>query len=236
MSGYNGGPTKKLDHPKLKGFDFQGYLEAVTRNGAECRCLLCGAEHAVHVHARCERLVRCPDGRNHQLLIVSIICEQAKQQGTQYTKRILPPFAIPECNIRLDLVLRLMAQQGTATAVNYDTAYALVGSACEGTIARHLQWAQQQVAATLLEVSKLLAVLVPFGVLPEVRVGHRGLPVLRQYVAALAAAGRKAHGASSASFTVIGCLHVSYVFERARSPLAVSLDQVLRRGCWFDTS
>ena len=52
--------------------------------------------------------MRCADGRNHELVIVSLICQEAKQQHKQYTKRMLPWFVIPECNIRLDLVLNLL--------------------------------------------------------------------------------------------------------------------------------
>ena len=55
--------------------------------------------------------MRCADGHNHQLLIVSLICQEAKQQHKQYTKRILPWFVVPECNIRLDLVLNLMKRE-----------------------------------------------------------------------------------------------------------------------------
>ena len=52
--------------------------------------------------------MRCADGRNHELVIVSLICQEAKQQHKQYTKRMLPWFVIPECNIRLDLMLNLL--------------------------------------------------------------------------------------------------------------------------------
>ena len=80
----------------------------MTKAAAQRPCLLCGNRHRAHIHAWCERLVRCADGRNHQLLIVSLICKEARRQGNQYTKRILPWFVIPECNIRLDLVLNLL--------------------------------------------------------------------------------------------------------------------------------
>ena len=58
------------------------------------------------IHCYCKRLVRCTDGSNHQHLIVVIICERAQRAGAQYTKRMLPWFVIPECNIRLDLGAR----------------------------------------------------------------------------------------------------------------------------------
>ena len=39
--------------------------------------------------------MRGTDGRNHELGIVSLICAEAKRQGKQYTKRMLPWFVIP---------------------------------------------------------------------------------------------------------------------------------------------
>ena len=101
-------PTRELAHPKLAGFDVQAYLATVTEAARRRPCLLCGSRHEPRIHARCERLVRCADGRNHELVIVSLICAEAKRQGKQYTKRMLPWFVIPECNIRLDLVVKLL--------------------------------------------------------------------------------------------------------------------------------
>ena len=204
--------------------------------GAATRpCLLCGVLHPVRIHSYCPRLVRCADGLNRQIVIVSIFCETAKQAGRPYTKRILPSFVIPECNIRLDLVVQLMEAAGT-DAVSYDQAYVLVGSACERTIDRHLYWARRLIAATVLEAIELLATLAPFGVLPEVQVGADRLVQLRLTLAKLNAARRSAHGGVAGTITVICCVHFRYVYERARSRLQIPSDQVLRNGCWFDTS
>ena len=213
----------------------------MTRDAEQRPCLLCGSRHAPRIHAWCERLVRCPDGRNHQLLIVSLICQQAKQQHKQYTKRILPWFVIPECNIRLDLVLNLVKLQerhpSGGTALAYGQADAVIGSACERTIARHLQWARRLAAATVLEAGELLAQLEPFAELPGVAVGGGVLAELRRYLAALTAAARAAGGvAAGRTLGVVGCVHLRYVVVRARNPVALPLDQVLRRGFWFDTS
>ena len=187
------------------------------------------------IHCYCKRLVRCTDGRNHQHPIVAIICERAHRAGTQYTKRILPLFVIPECNIRLDLVLQLRKQHPTDHSAR-GNAYAVIGSACERTIARHLQGAEQNIAATLLEVNEWVAELVPFTALPPVRVGEDALAQLRRSVAALEAARQAALTAIGVAFTVIGCVHLAYVVERARGPPTISLSRVFRGGCWFDTS
>ena len=110
----------------------------------------------MQIHGYCKRLVRCADGSNHQFPIAVIICEQAQRAGTQYTKRMLPGFVIPECNIRLDLVLQLREQHPTERSAR-GASYALIGSVCERTIARHLRCAQDNIAATLLEVNELVA-------------------------------------------------------------------------------
>ena len=125
--------------------------------------------------------MRCADGRNHELVIVSLICQEAKQQHKQYTKRMLPWFVIPECNIRLDRVLNLLKlverHPSGGMRLAYEQADAVIGSVCEHTIARHLKWARRLVAEGTLEASELVAAeLVPFAALPEVRAGGRGLP------------------------------------------------------------
>ena len=139
------------------------------------------------IHCYCKRLVRCTDGSNHQHLIVVIICERAREAGAQYTKRMLPWFVIPECNIRLDLVLELRKKHPTAGSAR-DHGYAVIGSATdarERTIARHLLWVDDNIAAMLLEVNEWVAELAPFTALPRVRVGEGALAQLRRSVAAL---------------------------------------------------
>ena len=185
--------------------------------------------------------MRCADGRNHELVIVSLICQEAKQQHKQYTKRMLPWFVIPECNIRLDLMLNLLKLEerhpAAGAALAYEQADAVIGSACEHTIARHLKWARRLVAEGTLEASELMAELVPFAVLPEVRAGGRGLAELHRNLTALTVAGRRAYGrvGGGAVLGVIRCLHLRYVVVRARNPVALPLNRVLRHGVWFDT-
>ena len=182
--------------------------------------------------------MRCADGHNHQLLIVSLICQEAKQQHKQYTKRILPWFVIPECNIRLDLVLNLMKleeRHPSGAALAYEQADAVIGSACERTVARHLQWARRLVADTKLEASERLVELTAFAELPGVRVAGGGRAELRRYLAALCAT-RRASGSAGAVLGVIGCVHLRYVVGRARNPVAIPLNLVLRYQLWFDTS
>ena len=70
------------------------------------------------------------------------------------------------------------------------------------------------------------------------RLGGGGLAELQRYLLALAMARGRAvgRGAVGAVFGVIGCLHLRYVVVRARNPVALPLNQVLRYRLWFDTS
>ena len=196
----------------------------------------------MRIHAWSERLVRCADGRNHRILILSCICEEARRRGKQYTKRMLPWFVIPECNIRLDLAVNLLKlverHPGTGMRLAYEHGAGVIGSVSERTIARHLEWVRRLVAASVMEASELLVELAPFAALPEVRAGGGGLAELRRYLMALTIAGRRAVGRSAVGAVggVIGCLHLRYVVERARNPVALPLNQVLRHGFWLDTS
>ena len=186
--------------------------------------------------------MRCVDGRNHGLVIVSLICEAARREGKQYTKRMLPWFVIPECNIRLDLVmnLRKLVERHPAAGMRlaYEQADAVIGSASERTVARHLGWVRRLIAGSMLEAGELLAKLPAFAALPEVRAGGGGLAELHRYLRALVIAGRRAVGRGPVGAVpgVIGCLHLRYVVVRARNPVAPPLNRVLRYQLWFDTS
>ena len=186
--------------------------------------------------------MRCVDGRNHGLVIVSLICEAARREGKQYTKRMLPWFVIPECNIRLDLVMKLLKlverHPAAGMRLAYEQADAVIGSASERTVARHLGWVRRLIAGSMLEAGELLAKLPAFAALPEVRAGGGGLAELHRYLRALVIAGRRAVGRGPVGAVpgVIGCLHLRYVVVRARNPVAPPLNRVLRYQLWFDTS
>ena len=130
-------------------------------------------------------------------------------------------------------MLELREQHPTAGSAR-DHGYAVIGSACERTIARHLLWVEDNIAAMLLEVNEWVAELAPFTALPPVRVSENALAQLRRSVAALEKARQAALGITVA-FTVIGCVHLACVAERARSPPAISLNRVIVGGCVWET-
>jgi hypothetical protein len=71
-------------------------------------CLLCGRMHRLYIHGYVGRLVRnAATFENDEIVICVIICPTARHEGRQYTKSLVPPFVIPECNISLENVLQL---------------------------------------------------------------------------------------------------------------------------------
>ncbi len=152
---YNGDPYQKnLAHPTLEAGRRRNALTAVRRPPSG-------------LHPRVVRSVGTLRGWSQPpAAIVTVVCTEARRQGIQYTKRILPWFVIPECNIRLDLALKLLKSAGTRRA-----GAGLRAGRCGGreplrtdhtAIQRHLRWVQQLVAATVVEAAQLLAQVAAF--------------------------------------------------------------------------
>ena len=188
------------------------------------------------MHCYPERKIRNPqEGSNETILIISIICERAKQLGGQYTKRMLPEFVVPECNIRHDRVLVLIADQ-QREHIDYSLAGEILGTVCERTIRRHVQAMRCMIAETLVQAAVLLATLVSFGVLPDAKVGESSYGRLVRLVEQLNEAARKMAGRRGRSLTEGACTHGVYCYRRSRKKLSVSLSLVFRSLLIFDTS
>ena len=128
-------------------------------------CVLCGQVHKPRFHGYVWRLVRNNETfTNEPILICIIICFAAKRAGKQYTKRMLPPFVTPECNISLDNALEMY--RAMPNEINYDRASELLGTICAKTIRRHyvMILGFTEVAVSLL--GEYLALCAPFTSLP----------------------------------------------------------------------
>ena len=119
-------------------------------------CLLCSQIHRLYLHGSVERFVRNNDTyENEAIFLCVIICHNAKAAGRQYTKRMLPPFVTPECNISLENTL-LMYRQMPKVPIDVERASMLLGTYCEKTIRRHYWMATTY---TEIAVSKLIGYL-----------------------------------------------------------------------------
>lgn len=202
-------------------------------------CCLCATVHPVRFHQnRIERLVRDPQtGDNQPIQICAIRCPRSRQQGGQYTKRILPEFVIPEANIRLDRVVMCLQQFGTAAKLDYGVACGLLGTVSSRTVDRHMGAARQMAQQALAGAVQLLVMLVGFGQLPASQVSERDdYRDLCLLVAALNEAARRHHGQRGAPLRPQACLHLIYVQRRARKPVGISANQVLSLRVVLDSS
>lgn len=129
--------------------DYLRYLRAYFQKQP---CLLCSTVHRLYIHCYVGRLIRDPaTERNVEIVICVIICAVAKSNGRQYTKRMLPPFVTPECNITLEHTVR-MVEAMPEGRIDYTHAGSFLGTFCKRTIYRHylMLLAYTQIAVSLL--------------------------------------------------------------------------------------
>lgn len=199
-------------------------------------CPLCGEIHEVRIHAYLIRKVRNPDSwENEEIKIFAIFCKTAKQRGNQYTKRILPPFVTPECNIMLVYVLLYVAEY-PQERINYAKAELILGARDPRTIRKHVLEGRKVIDKTNIELTQLLSDLPGFGCLPEQKPGADTYKGLVATVNELNGAVRRMDGAVRTEVPVIGYVHSAYVYHRARNPLKTPLNRILINLPFFDTS
>ncbi len=135
-------------------------------------CPLCGQIHALKVHACLWRKVRSPaEAENVPIRVVSIICRAAKEAGKQYSKRILPPFVIPYCQIVRDGVAAYLRRYPDGSLV-YAVGLELLGAWDRRTVRRHIGWALQLIGVACLQLAQLLSGLPAYATLPQPRLGQ----------------------------------------------------------------
>jgi hypothetical protein len=98
------------------------------------------------------------DGHDHNIRIICIICGRAREQGKQYTKRILPGFLKPYCRVRLDLSLEYYSTNYTHSGTyDLEDACNFLGCIDIRTARRHLCDLQSNLPVINLELSQVLA-------------------------------------------------------------------------------
>ena len=171
-----------------------------------------------------------------------IYCNTAKKRGDQYTKRILPAFVTPECNIMLSNVMKYV-KQCPQERINYAKAQLILGAKDDRTIRKHILRGRQIVEETNLELTQALSGLTGFGRLPEPKPGVGRHESLAATVSQIEAAATRMDGADRRQVPAIGYVHVVYAFHRARNPVKISansskteLNHVLSSLAFNDTS
>lgn len=186
----------------------------------------------MRVHAILVRKIRTKEEENTEILIISIYCIRAKKRGWQYTKRILPPFVIPECNIILEYVLRYIALYPDGS-INYEEAGFILCTYDNRTIRRHILLAWHVIRKTSLHLSEFLSALPSYAQVPEPKVAPRvylSLLVKEANRAAIRMRGSRAEETKEVSY-----VHSVYVFEKCRNPPKTELNRVFHALLFFDT-
>ena len=199
-------------------------------------CPLCGEVHGLRIHAVLWRKVRSPEvGENIEVTVISILCGRAKEAGGQYSKRILPPFVIPYCQIGRQGVLAYLGQFPDGKIV-YRFGNELLGARDIRTLRRHIALGLATIAAAGLELASLLCGVPAHATLPQARLGEPPGQYLQELGEQMDLAGRRARGKPASSMPSIVYLHLVSVFERSPAPLATPLSCVLKATVFHDTS
>ncbi len=169
------------------------------------------------------------------ILIISIYCIKAKKRGLQYTKRILPPFVIPECNIILEYVLKYIAFYPDGS-IDYEAAGIILGTLDNRTIHRHIELARKMIASTNLHLCEVFSSLSSYAHLPEEKTGEGEYAYLTLLVNEANQAVIRIRGSGTDEIKCIAYVHIEYVFGKSRSPPKTALNHVLRTFLFYDTS
>ncbi len=141
----------------------------------------------------------------------------------------------PECNIMLVYTLVYIAKY-PQEGINYAKAEITLGAKDPRTIRKHIFEGRKVIDKTNIELTQVLSELPGFGRLPEQKPGTGGYGGLVATVEELNNAASRMDGAGRTEVPVIGYVHSSYVYHRARNPIKTPLSHVHSSLPFFDTS
>lgn len=182
------------------------------------------------------RKVRSPEqGENIDITIISIVCVTAKEAGKQYTKRILPPFLIPYCQIGREGVMAYLGRFPDGRIV-YRFGNELLGARDLRTIRRHIAMGLATIAAAGLELARLLSGLPAHATLPEPQLKQSPGQYLQELSQQMHVAARRAGRSRGSETPPMVYAHLVSVVDRSPGPLGTSLTCVLKAALFHDTS
>jgi hypothetical protein len=188
------------------------------------------------VHAVLLRKVRSAEqGENVEVTIISIVCGTAKGAGKQYTKRILPPFLIPHCQISREGVMGYLGRICDGR-VEYAIGVRMLGARDIRTIRRHLALGLATIAAAALELASLLSGLPAHATLPDRQLNESPGQYLQQLAGQMDRAARRAGGTRGSETSPMVYAHLVSVVERSAGGVAIPLTSVLRAAVFHDSS
>ena len=163
-----------------------------------------------------------------------IICHTAKSLGTQYTKRLLPPFMIPYCVICRETVMAYLRLYPDGT-IHSTIASRMMGTVDIRTIRRHVRWSMQLIEDAALTLWDFLDE-VPVGTSFPDRRGSLPLEFLDAAAQEIDREAQRVRGTTAPVIPAIVYVHALDVYARACQPLAPVSTLVLRSVFFHDTS
>ncbi len=189
----------------------------------------------MEIHSYPERKIRLPvECRNEVVLIVVILCLKAKSLKKQYTKRILPPFIIPYCVIRRDLVLDCLRQHQDGE-LDRQQGMEELGALDKRTVRRHLGEAEQLTGDAGMTAASLLASKPSFAAIPERGLTEGPLSYLEAMGKELTHAAQRAKGAAAFIIPALLMVHIQGVWKRHRGA-NISMTLVIEAIVFHDSS
>ena len=188
------------------------------------------------MHGYPRRKVRSPsEGVNVELIIITIICPIAKSQGKQYNKRLLPSFIVPFRVISREAVLGYLRRYPDG-AFHYRDAISLLGAVDRRTIRRHIAQALHLIKKAALELTRLLAGVPLYAVLPPHKVEDSAMQQLEKATAEVKRAQQRSGGGRALTLPPLVFVHVVGVVERSRTPPPIPMTSVIKGLVFHDTS
>jgi len=174
-------------------------------------------------------------GENVDVTIISIICVRAKEASKRYTKRILPPFVIPYCQIGREGVLGYLGRFPDGR-VKYSVGLQMLGARDIRTMRRHIAMGLATIAAAGLLLASLLSGLPAHATLPEAHLNESPGQYLQELAQQMHGAARRAGGRRGSGIPPMVYAHLVSVVERCPGPVVTPLSCVLRAAVFHDSS
>ena len=200
-------------------------------------CILCMRIHAISIHQYHTRLVRSEvTEANIEITIFSIYCPYAKAEGKQYTKRILPHFLIPECNICLLNVIEFYKISHSTGKIAYELSAGILGTVNLKTIKRHYDMIVNYIIKAIADLAQFLATIPNLVTLKNPKPSDKsGLVLLDDYTRLLDRAAERTGIRTKTN--LIRIIHRTYILQKTRNhSIQIPMNLVVACVLFNDTS
>lgn len=197
-------------------------------------CLLCGKVHPIRIHMYFYRKIRIGE-HNNEIKSFSIYCENAKQEGKQYTKRMLPFFVTPECNITFSSVIEYISLFPDGT-IDYNQACYILGTYDNRTIRKHIAFGWKIIKMTVCIQLEILSSFPGFSFFRLKKPEENYWDYLNNLTQTIKQGNIRIGNIMGSESQLNLYLHIVLWFKKSRNILSAPLNHVLNKLPYYDTS